>query len=157
MANTVNGVASITADTQRERINVNMNQALRTITPGLVLRARISYDTSGDYVIDDPTVANPMITGTGTGGQCIAVLGYSFTNAALTTVTFKSKVGAAAAIALDAVTNTANSAVAYSMYSGQVVTITDNGGALLISATGVLSPLTGVIYYVICDRIEMKA
>lgn len=155
MANTVNGIAAITTDAQRERINVTLNNALRAIEPGTVLRARLALTAVGDFVVDDPTVANPMSNASGNSpGQSIFVVGCEYSAAAAGELIFKSKVGAASAITTSDFNLAVNSGILLPLGRG-VMAPTDAGGQLIVNASSAMLPVNITLYYIIADRMYL--
>jgi len=146
MANTVNGIAAITANTQREVVDLETGCCFSKVHPNQVMRARVALDTAADFAIDDPTVDNTFGF---SASQRIYVVGYQISTALANTITFKTKTGAAAAINLMTY-NLGATAILDSQTMGEPTNIvTDRGAALLVNAFG---PATIILHYVFATQ-----
>lgn len=126
---------------------------------GQVLRARVSLDTAADFTVDDPTVqpAGSCSTNNTTGSdQRIYVVGLRIIAGAATTLTFKSKVGAAAAITLNTEPYATNSGIVSPINTLTPLFSTDLGGALILNSSVVSPTLTALVYYVIATNHVVK-
>lgn len=154
MANTVNGGTSISADTDRIRTGVELTNALRAISPGELLEARVVLDTTGAFTIDDPTVDHPD----GYSGQRIFVQGIRHVSGTANNVTLYSKVGSASAVIIAGPFELgADSGILIPASSAHNICRTERNGALQIAATGVSGADTVEIHidYIIASSLVL--
>lgn len=150
MASSVNDIAAITADTQRELTGIEVHGFLRPMH-GEVMRARVVIDNSSNFTIDSPLVDNPLST----GGQRVFVLGMLYAMDIIHTLNVLSQVGAATPKSIAG-------KYKLSAYNGtdQLITFpvaTDQGGKLVLNvdtASGA-NPFEGVVYYMIADKVNL--
>jgi len=147
MANTVNGVTAITANSQRERTGVTAQRFLR---PHLdeTLRGRVVIDTvDTDFVVDDPTVDNTY----NPTGQRIFIVGLEYTVASDGTLIIKTKVGSSSAIQLSKFALAAKGGILIPIDGRQVMSPTDQGGKLVFNSSLAVEIL---VHYVIADKFD---
>lgn len=142
MANTVNGVAAITARSQRETVAIEPH---RFQHPHLssILRARLNIDTVANFTVDDPTVDTDY------KGQSIFIVGVDFAYSGA--YTFEIFTGNKLLVAYSLA---ANSGPMMPIDARHVTSPGDQGQPLVINVSNVsgAAPLQGSLYYAIADR-----
>lgn len=146
MPNSVNGLAAITANTERELTGVDPGQRYQRVVNGQVHRARLILDTAADFNIDSPIVG---VSGYPAAGMRIFPVGIEMAAAAACVITFKSKVGAAAAINLGSFDLAAKTPLFLPIDVERPFSVTDPSGVLIVNASSLVNV---TLYYIIADK-----
>lgn len=151
MANTVNGVAAISTNAQRRTAGAGADWFRDVLGgSGQILRADLAIDTTGDFDVDNPTVAitpsDPRITG---ANHRIYVVGIQVLASAATTLTFKS-----AANTLVTYNFAANGGMSVPVNATSFMLATNSGEKLVINFSAATPAIAMTLYYVIANEFK---